>query len=190
MEAFYREMGPQLTNMQRRCEHQNSSCFALTNAITPITELRSCCTGKRQHCDDQAEPKTGEGRRINAWEGRCTQMVADCRAISRRHRRVRGGADMIINQRATGQNCEVPAAGANRIRMRAYDRCAPCGGAHEDLLEDRLNLCDAQRECIRASGRRKHSRKLSQDQWLGFEAPSKGLKSLRPSDNRAYFLMA
>jgi len=25
-----------------------------------------------------------------------------------------------------------PAVGANRISMRAYDRCAPCGGAHEE----------------------------------------------------------
>jgi hypothetical protein len=28
-----------------------------------------------------------------------------------------------------------PAVGANRIRMRAYDRCAPCGGAHEETPE-------------------------------------------------------
>ena len=28
-----------------------------------------------------------------------------------------------------------PAVGANKIRMRAYDRCAPCGGAHKETLE-------------------------------------------------------
>ena len=28
-----------------------------------------------------------------------------------------------------------PAVGANRIRMRAYDRCAPWGGAHEETFK-------------------------------------------------------
>lgn len=48
---------------------------------------------------------------------------------------MRGVGSVIHRHRYFTTNLSLPRVGANRIRMRAYSGCVPCGGAHGKTLQ-------------------------------------------------------